>query len=104
MLFIVHARLSIKNTFDIRKLLHRNGFTIHIENRISLKSEELQEDYSTFEKRPLLTKDGHPLDNDTYVFDCIYNSHLGYPSQSVFRVLDTSLGVESYSIECRKKW
>ena len=104
MLFIVHARLSTEHTFGIRKLLHCNGFTIHVENRITLKSEELQEDYSTFKEHLPLTKDGHTLNNDTYVFDCIYNSSLKYPSQSVFRVLSASLGVESYSIECRKKW
>lgn len=104
MLFIVHARLSIENTFGIRKLLHRNGFIIHVEDRISLKSKELQEDYSTFKEHLPLAENGHALNNDTHVFDCIYNSSLGYPSQSVFRVLNTRLGVESYSIECRKKW
>ncbi len=104
MLFIVHARLSIENTFGIRKLLHRNGFTIHVENRITLKSEELKEDYTSFKENLPLAENGEALDNDTHVFDCIYNSALRYPSQAVFRVLHTRLGVESYSIECRKKW
>ena len=95
--YIVHARINPKCTFNLRKMLHFNGFTIYLQNRFDLKSYEILEDYSTI-------KEGPPIDSKAFVFDCIYNSPKGFPDQSVFRALETNTGVESYSAECRKEW
>ena len=99
MLYIVHVCLSIKGSFDIRKLLHQNGFAIYLENRYTLKIRELIEDYED-ESRNLLPL----LDEQTYVFRCVYNSPFGYPEQEVFLTLMSRNEVESYTIEHRKKW
>ncbi len=98
MLYIVHARLSVKNSFDIRKLLHRNGFAIFLENRCTLKFREFTEDYEAeSENLP-------PVDEKMHVFDCIYNSSFNHPEQKVFFTLESRPEVESYTIECRRKW
>jgi hypothetical protein len=94
MLYVVAIFLGIRNTFDLRKLLHQNGFTIYIFNRLSGEISKVLENYETEEK--ILR-----LDSSFYQFQCVFNSLSDFPNQEVFKAIATHPGVKNFTIERR---
>ena len=99
MLYIVQAKVKVlEESFEIRRLLYNNGFTIILMHKYTLERVKFKEDYQGEGDHYI------PLHKNNYIYNCIYNSCGGFPGQEVFKELEINPSVESYKLEHRKDW
>lgn len=96
MLFVVAVFLEVRGTYELRKLLKQSNFTIYLHNRITGEISMLEENYES--ENEIISY----FDNFSYEFECIYNSHTGFPSQEVFQAIMAAGGkAKNFTIERR---
>jgi len=96
MLFVVTVFLEVQGTYELRKLLKQNNFTIYLYN---LKTSDLTMPEENYESENEIIS---YFDNFSYEFECIYNGHTGFPSQEVFQaIMAAGKKVKNFTIERR---
>ncbi|MBR3138716.1 hypothetical protein IKG38_01775 [Candidatus Saccharibacteria bacterium] len=91
-MYIIAVKLSLNDSFKMRKLLNANGFIIYLLNSISGQLNLVQESYD-IEGSEMLLYDT----NNSLSYYCLYNETC-LPAQKVFKRLEEDASVLEYNI------
>ncbi len=91
-MYIIAVKLSLNDSFKMRKLLNANGFIIYLLNSISGQLNLVQESYD-IEGSEMLLYDT----NNSLSYYCLYNETC-LPTQKVFKRLEEDASVLEYNI------
>ena len=92
MLYNVDAYIEPQGSYELRKILVANGFSIYRFNPATYRSERYREDYSS--DTELVQPDPYRKD----LFHAIFSGHRSFPSQEVLKELEDNPKVVSYTI------
>ena len=94
--YTMSVTLEVNNSFAVRKLLHENGFSCFLINRILGQVDIVHEDYTNdVEKIAILDPDGR------YSYHCLYNGRVS--PDHLFKYLQESEAVIGFDFSASQQ-